>query len=278
MRGTLALVGGAGLGAGLMYLLDPERGARRRTALSESLACAVNDAAERFPAAVSVAADALTGARQALSRLDAPRRVTDLAEAARRIRPQWRDGRVTLRRRHPVTFLEEHRWALLGVAAGVLAAGVWGLWRREPGQVRVATTVHAPIERVFDAWSRFEDFPRFMPMVAEVRPVGEDRWHWTIAGPAGAPIQFVSSVTRRERPRLIAWQTDDGAVVEHSGTARFRPTADGRTCIEVAMSWRPVGGALGEGVAFVAGIDPERALRDGLSAFKARLEAEGPVR
>src|ERR671922_178504 len=164
MRGTLALVGGAGLGAGLMYLLDPERGERRRSELSESLACAVNDAAERFPAVASVAADAVAGARQAASRLDAPRLVSDLSsrldaprrvadfkEAARRLRPEWRNGRITLRRRHPVSFLEDHRWALLGVAAGVLAAGMWGLWRREPGQVRMAITVHAPIERVFDA-------------------------------------------------------------------------------------------------------------------------------
>jgi uncharacterized membrane protein len=278
MRGTLALVGGAGLGAGLMYLLDPERGEQRRSALSESLAYAVNDAADRFPAVASVAADAVTGARQAVSRMDAPRRVTDLADAARRLRPQWRNGRITLRRRHPVAFLEEHRWALFGVAAGVLAAGMWGLWRRVPGQVRVATTVQAPIERVFDAWSRFEDFPRFMPMVAEVRPVGEDRWHWTIAGPAGAPIQFGSAVTRRDRPRVIAWATDAGAVVEHSGTARFRPTADGGTRIEVVMSWHPVGGGPGDGVAFMSGVDRERALRDGLSAFKARLEAEAPVR
>src|SRR5207302_605531 len=166
------------------------------------------------------------------TRLDAPRRVAGLTEAARRataLRPQWRNGRVTLRRRHPVSFLEDHRWSLLGVAAGILAAGVWGLWRREPGQVRLATTIDAPIERVFDAWSRFEDFPRFMPMVAEVRSVGEDRWHWVIAGPAGAPIEFDSVVTRRERPRLIAWQTVEGALVEHSGTARFRPTADGGT-------------------------------------------------
>src|SRR5919204_3144544 len=235
MRGTLALVGGAGLGAGLMYLLDPERGERRRSELSESLACAVNDAADRFPAVASVAADAMAGARPAASRpdaprlmsdlsarLDAPRRVADFKEAARRLRPEWRNGRITLRRRHPVSFLEDHRWALLGVAAGVLAAGVWGLWRREPGQVRVATTVHAPIERVFDAWSRFEDFPRFMPMVAQVRPVGDDRWQWTSSEPGGELIDFVSRVTQRDRPHMIAWATDCGAVGEHSGTVRFR--------------------------------------------------------
>src|SRR6266403_443424 len=271
MRGTLALVGGAGLGAGLMYLLDPERGERRRSALSESVACAVNDAADRFPAVAGVAAEAVAGARQAASRPEAARRAVAL-------RPQWRNGRVTLRRRHPVSFLEDHRWSLLGVAAGILAAGVWGLWRHEPGQVRLATTIDAPIERVFDAWSRFEDFPRFMPMVAEVRPVGEDRWHWVIAGPAGAPIEFDSVVTRRARPPLIAWQTVEGALVVHSGTARFRPTAAGGTRVEITMSWRPAGGGIGEGVAFMSGVDPEQALRDGLAAFKARLEGETVAR
>jgi uncharacterized membrane protein len=294
MKGTLALVSGAGLGAGLMYLLDPERGERRRSVLGESLASAMNGAGERLPAVAAVAADAVAGARQAASRMDAtrfvtdlgtrlgaPRRVADFADAARRlsrVRPQWRNGRIMLRRRHPVTFLEDHRWALLGVAAGVLAAGMWGLWRREPGQVRSATTIQAPIEQVFDAWSRFEDFPRFMPTVAEVRSVGDDRWRWVIAGPAGASIQFESLVTRRDRPRVIAWTTVEGAAVEHSGTARFRPTAADGTRVDVTMSWRPAGGGIGEGVAMLSGMDPAYTLRDGLAGFKARVEREATVR
>jgi uncharacterized membrane protein len=204
--------------------------------------------------------------------------VTDLAEAARGVRPRWHNGRITLRRPRRVHVLAGNRWAVLGAAASVLAAGMWGLRRRKPGQMRVATTVQAPVERVFDAWSRFEDFPRFMPMVAEVRPVGDDHWHWTISEPGGPPIEFDFRVTRRDRPRLIAWATGSGVVVEHSGTVRFRPTADGGTRVEIAMSWRPSGEGVDDGAAIAAGRDPERALRDGLAAFKTRLEAEAHQR
>ena len=240
MRATPGLVVGAGLAAGLMSLLGRQRGKRRRHA-------------------------------------NAPRRVTDLAEAARRLRPQWRNGRITLHHPHRLSVLGEHRWAVFGVVASALTAGMVGLWRREPGHMRMATTIEAPIEHVFDAWSRFEDFPRFMPMVAQVRPLGDDRWQWTISETGGASIEVVSRITQRDRPHLIAWATDDDAVAEHSGTVRFRPTDSG-TRMEIEMSRRPSGGAAGEGVAFAAGVDPERALRDGLAAFKERLEATAPQR
>src|SRR5262245_12636786 len=263
MRATPGLVSGTGIAAGLMFLLGRQRGKPHPPAL---------------PVAASLAAGAVAGARQAISRVDTPRRVTDLAEAARRLRPQWRNGRITLRRRRRVTFLRDHPWAVFGAAAGVLAAGMWGLRRREAGKIRIATTIQAPIERVFDAWSRFDDFPRFMPMVAEVRPTGEDRWHWVIAGPAGAPIEFDSIVTRRDRPRLIEWTSADDALVEPRGTARFRPTADDGTRVEITMSWRPVGGGLGEAVAFMSGVDPGHALREGLAGFKARLEGQAVAR
>jgi uncharacterized membrane protein len=134
----------------------------------------------------------------------------------------------------------------------------------------VATTVQAPVERVFDACSRFEDFPRFMPMIAEVRPVGDDHWHWRISQPVGASIEFEFWVTQRDRPRLIAWATDN----EHSGTVRFRPAAEGGTRVEIATSWRPSGERADDWAAMAVRLDPERALHDGLAAFKARLEAE----
>jgi hypothetical protein len=116
-----------------------------------------------------------------------------------------RDRGKRSRRSHRASFVHEHPWAVFGTTAGVLTAGVWGLWRRKPQNIRLTTTIEAPIERVFDAWSRVEEFPRFMPMVAEVRPAGDDRWEWTVANGSGASTRFVSRVTQRDRPHSIAW-------------------------------------------------------------------------
>lgn len=255
MRGTMALVAGAGLGAGFMYLLDPDRGPRRRARLG----AAMNEAAER-----------------ASARLDAPRLVSEIASVARNprsLRPVWRDGRLSIRRRSTVAdVLDQYRWSLLGIAAGLLAAGVWGMWRRAPHEVRESITVNAPPERVYDTWTMFENFTRFMPAVREVRTTGPDRTHWVVNGPAGTPVEFESVVTQRDAPNALAWRTVEGALVSHGGTARFRPSGRGRTRVEVTMWWRPAGGGLGQGVAALAKLDPAHVLREGLGRFKAELE------
>lgn len=263
----MALVGGAGVGAGLMYLLDPDRGARRRARLGD----AMNDAAERL-----AGQDVLSTVRERVARLDAPRAVAGLVSVARdprSIRPAWQSGRLRLRRPRPLaSLLDRHRWSLLGVATGVVAAGIWGLWRREPAEVRESVIVNAPPERVYDAWTHFESFPRFMPRVREVRSTGPDRTHWVIDGPAGTPVEFESVVTRRDPSRALAWRTVEGALVSHGGTARFRPAGPGQTRVDVTMWWRPAAGGIGEGVAAVSGTDPAQVLREGLSRFKEDVE------
>jgi len=88
----------------------------------------------------------------------------------------------------PVSFLEDHR----GRSSASPPASSRGMWASGAASraVRMAVTIQAPAERVFDAWSRFEDLPALHADGGRVRPVGEDRWHWVIAGPAGAPIEF----------------------------------------------------------------------------------------
>src|SRR4051794_26572644 len=38
--------------------------------------------------------------------------------------------------------------------------------------------IHAPVNAVYDQWTHFEDFPKFMEGVQEVRRLDENRLHW----------------------------------------------------------------------------------------------------
>jgi len=131
--------------------------------------------------------------------------------------------------------------------------------------------VAAPIEEVFDFWSRYENFPRFMAHVREVRRSGEGRARWTVAGPAGVPIEWETEETRREPPGLLAWKTIEGAPVGHAGVVRFDHSPEG-TRIHIRMHYNPPAGAVGHALASLLGSDPRRALDEDLVRFKSLLE------
>jgi uncharacterized membrane protein len=247
-----------------MYLMDPERGHRRRAELRGALA-EVGDSemverARRLEpmSAVRDLGGSLVAARWPL--------VAALASTGRRARP-------FSRRRSPA--LATRDWALLGGFVGAIAAGLW-LVRRSRSDARgidvVRTmTVEAPVEHVYDFWNDFENFPRFMSHVREVRRIGPDRTHWVVDGPAGAPIEWDAVVTRRVPNEEIAWETVEGSLVDHEGVVRFRPAGSHATRIEVHMSYRPVGGSLGHGLAALFGSDPERVIADDLNRVAAQL-------
>lgn len=267
MQSLMTLLGGVSLGASAMYLMDPDRGHRRRAGLRETLAeVADSELVERARQIEPMAAvRQLGGGVGAL--LDASR----WGPAARS--RGWR------RRRVPA--LQTRDWALLGGFVGAIAAGLW-LARRamDTGEgIRVVRTmtVEAPIERVYEFWSDFENFPRFMSHVREVKRAGPDRTHWVVAGPGGAPIEWDAVVAERVPNEAIGWRTVEGSLVEHRGTVRFRPVGNGATRIEVRMTYRPVGGALGHSLAELFGNEPERVIGEDLARVATHLRGTRPA-
>ncbi len=133
-------------------------------------------------------------------------------------------------------------------------------------------TVAAPVERVFDFWSRYENFPRFMAHVREVKTeVGSNRSHWVVAGPAGIPVEWDTVITQFVLNEVLAWKTMPGSPVAHAGIIRFQPEA-GSTRIDIRMSYNPPAGALGHAVASLFGSDPKQALDEDLMRFKSLIE------
>jgi uncharacterized membrane protein len=163
-----------------------------------------------------------------------------------------------------LTNLELRR--LLGIGAG-----------RRAVVIQKTIDVNASVSEVYDLWSRYENFPRFMSHVREVRRGGDGRSRWTVAGPAGVTVEWETEETAREPERLIAWRTVPGAVVAHAGIVRFDPTAWGTTRVQVQMSYNPPSGAVGHGLAALLGSDPKRAMDEDLVRFKSLLE-EGRTR
>lgn len=155
---------------------------------------------------------------------------------------------------------------LLGVGAG-----------RRGITIQKTLVVGAPLAEVFEFWSRFENFPRFMAHVKDVRRTSDRRSHWTVAGPGGVPIEWETEVTRLVPNRVLAWKTVAGSAVGHAGTIHFEPMADGSTRLDIKMSYNPPGGALGHGVAALTGSDPRSRMDEDLVRFKSLVE-EGRTR
>ncbi len=133
--------------------------------------------------------------------------------------------------------------------------------------------VAAPVGTVFAVWRRYENFPRFMDNVREVRDIGRGRSHWTVAGPGGVPVEWDAELTQIVPNQLLAWKTVPGAAIEHAGIVRFQPNDDGTTRITVRMSYDPPAGAIGQTVAALFRADPDSELDADLARLKTFIES-----
>ncbi|KAB8196760.1 BON domain-containing protein [Nonomuraea phyllanthi] len=216
------------------------------------------------------------------------------------------------RRREPVPELLQQQWSPTArFAAGTVSAWMWMLSGRLPRPVswavrsasvvlaaRVATNlplrrltginagrravdvtsaieIDVPVDAIWSLVSDYSVFSRIMPDVQEVRrsPDGQLS-HWVITGPAGAPIRFDATETRREEGKEIAWKTTEGQLIAHTGALRLTEQANGRTRVQVHLTYNPVAGATGHAIARLIGANPARRLQQDLVRLKEHAERE----
>jgi uncharacterized membrane protein len=180
-----------------------------------------------------------------------------------------------VRRREP--------WALpLGVIGlGVLARGLTNLeLKRLIGlseghraiDIHKTINIAVPVEQVFEFWSDYENFPKFMRHVKEVRPIGEGRSHWVLTGPAGVPVEWNAVVTQHVPNEVLAWKTEPDSLVQHAGIVHFTGHPDGTTTINIKMSYNPPAGAVGHALAVLFGADSKSLVDDNLVRMKSLIE------
>jgi uncharacterized membrane protein len=182
---------------------------------------------------------------------------------------------------------ERHTGRNVMIAAAALGAGLYAMQRYgaservreklgadETGTIVTEKSVFidAPVEQVFDTWANYENFPRFMSNVRSVQPLGGDRSHWKVRGPAGVSVEF-DSTAQLHRPNEIAWASEPGSTVSHEGRVTLVPEGSG-TRATVRMSYRPPAGALGQAVSSMFGANPKQEFEEDLNRMKQFIEGQ----
>ncbi len=134
--------------------------------------------------------------------------------------------------------------------------------------------VDAPLERVFDLFSDFESFPRWMKNIREVRRTGRRMTRWAADAPLGTSVEWEAEVTGFEPDRRISWRSVRGDV-DTEGEVIFEETRRGTTMMRVMLGYDPPAGRLGALVARLFGVNPEEQLSEDLERFAEVAEGRG---
>ena len=171
------------------------------------------------------------------------------------------------------------RGALLGAAGGGLLAravsnkdlaSLVGIGGRGVTVEKRIDVKAAPGE-VFEFWTDYQNFPRFMANVKDVQRVSEGLSRWTVAGPAGVPVHWTAEVSRVITHRLIEWRATADSVVRHDGSVRF-DAFNGGTRITVRLRYFPPAGEFGHAIAALFGADPKTEMDSDLLRMKTMIE------
>jgi hypothetical protein len=139
-----------------------------------------------------------------------------------------------------------------------------GKTRRLP--IQRWTDVAVPVNKAYEAWTQWEEWPKFMHRVLEVSQeednkihVSEKIWFWT--------REWDGEITEQRKNDRIAWKTESG--MQHSGVVSFHKLDDNLTRVMVDMDFLPTGVVekMASGMRFV-----KRAVQADLARFKAYVE------
>jgi len=130
------------------------------------------------------------------------------------------------------------------------------------------TDVAVPVDKAYEAWTRFDDFPKFMHRVLNVEKKGDNRVSWQ-EKIWFSRRQWEGEITERRPNDRIVWKTKSG--MSHKGIVSFHKLNDNLTRVMVDMEFEPTGmiEKMASGLRFV-----KRAVQADLARFKAFVEME----
>ncbi|HUG56061.1 MAG TPA: SRPBCC family protein [Candidatus Limnocylindrales bacterium] len=137
------------------------------------------------------------------------------------------------------------------------------------GSIEKSIVVDRPVSTVYNQWTQFEEFPRFMEGVESVRQLDDKRLHWR-ANIAGNTEEWDAEIVEQKPDQVIAWRSTSGSL--NAGRVTFQPEGAGKTRVTLRMDYEPEGAveATGDALGFVT-----RRVEGDLDRFEKFIEERG---
>src|SRR5690349_9433713 len=103
-------------------------------------------------------------------------------------------------------------------------------------RIEQSIDVAAPVRRVYNQWTQFEEFPRFMEGVKRVDQIDDThlRWHAEIAGKDKC---WDAEISEQIPDARVAWHSTSGA--PNAGVVTFHRIDDDHTRVMLQMDYDP---------------------------------------
>jgi Polyketide cyclase / dehydrase and lipid transport/Protein of unknown function (DUF2934) len=106
------------------------------------------------------------------------------------------------------------------------------------GSTTHSIDVTAPLRAVYNQWTQFEDFPRFMEGVVEIRQHGPRTLFWRV-NVGGKDKHWEAEILEQIPDTRIVWESIDGT--QNRGMIAFEGLDPERTRITLTMEYEPEG-------------------------------------
>jgi uncharacterized membrane protein len=129
--------------------------------------------------------------------------------------------------------------------------------------------VNVPVRTAYNQWTQFEEFPKFMDGIIEVRQLNDRRLHWK-AVLGGLEREWDAEIIEQIPDQRIAWKSTSGALNE--GIVTFEPLSDAKSmvCLHIAYGPQGIVETVGDEIGTVS-----TNVKEDLKRFKDFIETQG---
>ncbi len=135
--------------------------------------------------------------------------------------------------------------------------------------VEESVEVNVPVSTAYNQWTQFEEFPKFMDGIKEVRQLDDTHLHW-VAEIGGHTEEWDAEITEQKPDERIAWKATGGK--QNAGVVTFHRLSDQTSKIMLQLDWESEG--MVEKIGAALGQD-DRKVEGDLERFKDLIERRG---